>query len=104
MAKFNPNGIIPEIRASCAEEPPLWVSVTAAFEVEAICLALGAIGDQESDDGETEKDPFLKNPNRCARDEREISLTVAIYRRKDSQGYAARGSIGSASSHRLTRG
>ena len=37
-------------------------------------------------------------------EEEDISLTVAIYRHKDSRRYAARGSISSASSHRLTRG
>ena len=50
------------------------------------------------------KNPFSKNPNRCARRRRDISLTVAIYRHKDLQRYAARGSISSTASHRLTRG
>ena len=50
MAKFKPNSIIPEIGASCAEEPPLWASTTAAFEDDAVGLALGAIVNQETDD------------------------------------------------------
>jgi len=37
-------------------------------------------------------------------DEGDNSLTVAIYRYRDSQRYAARGSIDSTSSHHLTRG
>ena len=37
-------------------------------------------------------------------EEEDISLTVAIYRHKDLQRYAARGSISSTASHRLTCG
>jgi len=78
MAKFKPNGIIPEIRASCAEEPPLWASATAAFEDDAVGLVLGAIGDQESDDGmkrdEQRKTPFLKNPKQMRSEKKRISL------------------------------
>ena len=48
MAKIKPDGVIPEIGASCMEEPPLWASVTTAFDDEAVCLALGAIANQES--------------------------------------------------------
>ena len=43
----------------------------AAFEDDAVGLALGAIGDQESDDEEIERERedsfFSKNPNICAR-------------------------------------
>jgi len=48
MAKIKPDGVIPEIGASCMEEPPLWASVTTAFDDEAVRLALGAIANQES--------------------------------------------------------
>ena len=40
--------LIPEIRASCMGEPPIWVSGTTAFEDEAVCLAFGAIATVES--------------------------------------------------------
>ena len=43
MVKIKPDGVIPEIGASCMEEPPLWASVTTAFDDEAVRLALGAI-------------------------------------------------------------
>ena len=38
------------------EELPLWASATAAFEDDVVGLALGAIGDQESDEGEMKSD------------------------------------------------
>ena len=50
------------------------------------------------------KNPLSKTLTDALGEEEDISLTVAIYRHEDSQRYAARGSIGSASSHRLTRG
>ena len=50
------------------------------------------------------KDPLSKTLTDALGEEEDISLTVAIYRHKDLQRYAARGSIGSASNHRLTRG
>ena len=40
--------LLPEIGASCMEEPPIWVSGTTAFEDEAVCLAFGAIATVES--------------------------------------------------------
>ena len=40
--------LIPEIGASCMEEPPIWVSGITAFEDEAVCLAFGAIATVES--------------------------------------------------------
>jgi len=43
MAKVKPDGVIPEMGASCMEEPPLGVSAAIAFEDEAVGLALGAI-------------------------------------------------------------
>ena len=69
---------------------------------------MGAIGDQESDEEEIERERedsfFSKTLTDALGEEEDISETVAIYRHKDSQRYAARGSIGSASSHCLTRG
>ena len=40
--------LLPEIGASCMEEPPIWVSGATAFEDEATCLAFGAIATVES--------------------------------------------------------
>ena len=40
--------LLPEIGASCMEEPPIWVSEATAFEDEAVCLAFGAIATVES--------------------------------------------------------
>ena len=40
--------LLPEIGASCMEEPPIWVSGATAFEDEAVCLAFGAIATVES--------------------------------------------------------
>ena len=40
--------LLPEIWASCMEEPPIWVSGTIAFEDEAVCLGFGAIVTEES--------------------------------------------------------
>ena len=40
--------LLPEIGASCMEEPPIWVSGTKAFKDEAVCLAFGAIATVES--------------------------------------------------------
>jgi len=37
------------------EEPPLWASATAAFEDDAVGLALGAIGNRESGGGRNVK-------------------------------------------------
>ena len=39
----------------CAEEAPLWASVTVAFEDDAVGLVLGAIVDQESDNEQGKK-------------------------------------------------
>ena len=35
--------LLPEMGASCAEGPPIWVSEAATLEDEATCLAFGAI-------------------------------------------------------------
>ena len=50
------------------------------------------------------KDPLSKTLTDALGEEEDISLTVAIYRHKDLQRYAARGSISSTASHLLTRG
>ena len=65
MAKIKPDGVIPEIGASCMEEPPLWASVATAFNDEAVRLALGAIAKQESDaktEGKITKSTSLSKP------------------------------------------
>jgi len=46
MAEVKPDGVIPEMGASCMEELPLGVSTVTAFEDEAVGLALGAIANQ----------------------------------------------------------
>jgi len=48
MAKTKSDGLLPEIGASCTEEPPIWASGATAFEDEAACLAFGAIATVKS--------------------------------------------------------
>ena len=83
MVKIKPDGFIPEIGASCEEEPALGVSATTPFEDEAVCLALGAIANQRSDGRKENKgNSFLKTLTDTLEDEGESnddsSKTVAF--------------------------